>query len=95
MINDLCGADWSKTQSAVALSSGEAELNAAVNTLSEMIGLRVLLTEVIGSASSLSLHVDSFHAKGCYFVRVLENSSIWLLSNSGAKVPSRVKASKL
>ena len=63
MINDLCVAHWSKTQSNVALSSGEAELNSAVKALSEMIGLRLLLSEVSGSVSSLSLHVDSFACK--------------------------------
>ena len=47
MINDLC----------------VAELNAAVKALSEMIGLRVLLSEVSGSVSSLSLHVDSSACK--------------------------------
>ena len=63
MINNLCVAHWSKTQSNVALSSGEAELNAAVKALSEIIGLRVLLSEVSGSVSSLSLHVDSSACK--------------------------------
>ena len=63
MINDLCVAHWSKTQSNVALSSGEAELNAAVKALSEIIGLHVLLSEVSGSVSSLSLHVDSSACK--------------------------------
>ena len=43
-----CGAalcHWSKTQSNIALSSGEAELNACVKGISELIGLGQLISE--------------------------------------------------
>ena len=45
-ISGLCVSHWSKTQSNIALSSGEAELNAAVKNLSEMLGLRELIMEM-------------------------------------------------
>ena len=38
---------WSKLQANVALSSGEAELNSAVMGISEAIGLRELLREIL------------------------------------------------
>ena len=38
---------WSKMQSNVALSSAEAELNATVKGLSEMIGLYNLIAEIL------------------------------------------------
>ena len=45
-INGFCVSHGSKTQSNIALSSGEAELNAAVKNLSEMLGLRELIMEM-------------------------------------------------
>jgi hypothetical protein len=64
MVNGFCIAHWSKTQANVALSSGEAELNASVKAISELIGLKVLLSEVSRGAASLSLHVDASACKG-------------------------------
>ena len=57
-------AHWSKVQSNVALSSGEAELNAAVKGLSETIGLLNLITEIWGSIPTAKLHVDASACKG-------------------------------
>ena len=55
---------WSKVQSNVALSSGEAELNAAVKGLSETIGLHNLISEIWGVVPTSRLYVDASACKG-------------------------------
>ena len=57
-------AHWSKTQSNIALSSGEAELNAAVKGLSETIGLYNLISETWGVTPTAGLCVDASACKG-------------------------------
>jgi hypothetical protein len=64
MLNQFCLSHWSKTQANVALSSGEAELNASVKAVSEMLGVKTLLDEVSRSDASLTLHVDASACKG-------------------------------
>ena len=54
---------WSRTQATIALSSGEAELNASVKGASEGLGLRQLAQE-LGSKLELHLLGDSSAAKG-------------------------------
>ena len=56
---------WSQLQAAVALSSGEAELNAAVKGASEGIGIQELINEwkAYGEVP-LQLKTDSSAAKG-------------------------------
>ena len=56
--------DWSKMQSNVALSSAEAELNATVKGLSELIGLCNLVRETQKVEPHLSLHTDASACKG-------------------------------
>ena len=63
-MNDFCVGHWSKAQLNVAMSSGEAEMNAAVKALSEMIGLHVLLSELSEARAILTLHTDSSACKG-------------------------------
>ena len=55
---------WSKAQSNVALSSAEAELNACVKGLSELIGLFNLISETIGVVPSLKLCTDASACRG-------------------------------
>ena len=56
---------WSKTQSTIALSSGEGEVNACVKGISEGIGVHELMTELGMSVSlNLELLTDSSAAKG-------------------------------
>ena len=57
-------AHWSKTQSNIALSSGEAELNAAVKGMSETIGLYHLISETWGITPKVELCVDASACKG-------------------------------
>ena len=55
---------WSKVQSNVALSSGEAELNSAVKGVSEAIGLKGLVKEVLNIDLSVRLNVDASACRG-------------------------------
>ena len=55
---------WSKMQSNVALSSGEAELNAAVKGISEIIGVSELHKELGSIVTELELRTDASACKG-------------------------------
>ena len=56
---------WSKLQSTIALSSGEAELNASVKGLSEAIGVNELIREwSIPGYGEFKMHMDASVAKG-------------------------------
>jgi hypothetical protein len=55
---------WSKLQSNVALSSGEAELNASVKAMSEGIGCFELLRELCGQSCRMFLCTDASACKG-------------------------------
>ena len=55
---------WSKLQANVALSSGEAELNAAVKGISEAIGMAELVKEVAGVEPRIRLHTDANACRG-------------------------------
>ena len=57
-------AHWSKSQSNVALSSAEAELNATVKGLSEIVGLHHLIEETQGVTVTLNLCTDASACKG-------------------------------
>jgi hypothetical protein len=55
---------WCKTQATIALSSGEAELNAIVKGCSEGIGVHELLRELGGDPKLFSAETDSSAARG-------------------------------
>jgi hypothetical protein len=55
---------WSKLQSNIALSSGEAELNASVKAMSEAIGAFELVRELCGVSLKMSLCTDASACKG-------------------------------
>ena len=56
---------WSKLQSTISLSSGEAELNSSVKGVSECIGMYELWKEWhAGRDIGIQLNVDSSAAKG-------------------------------
>ena len=55
---------WSKVQANVALSSAEAELNATVKGLSELVGFYHLICEVLKVMPALSLCTDASACKG-------------------------------
>ena len=55
---------WSKMQSNIALSSAEAELNACVKGLSELISLHNLIVETLGVTPTMTLCTDASACKG-------------------------------
>ena len=74
---------WSRTQSCVALSSGEAELNAMLKAASEGLCLKYLLQE-IGEEKELHLRGDSSASHGTLNrlgsgrVKHLQTRQLWL-----------------
>ena len=74
---------WSSTQSTIALSSAEAELNAIVKSCSEGLGLQNALSE-LGIDIGLSISTDSSAAKGICCrrgagkVKHLETRQLWV-----------------
>ena len=75
---------WSKSQSNIALSSGEAELNSSVKAISEIIGIMNLWEELFGSPLKSTLHVDSSACKGMLLrvgagkVKHLSTKQLWV-----------------
>merc|ERR1711873_311871 len=55
---------WSKTQSNIALSSGEAELNSSVKAISESLGVIHLYDALFHERLETNVHVDSSACKG-------------------------------
>ena len=74
---------WSSTQATIALSSAEAELNAAVKAIGETLGLKHMMEEM-GKQSVISVSIDSSAAKGmlsrvgCGKVKHLECRQLWV-----------------
>ena len=81
---------WSRTQSTIALSSVEAELNAILKMAQEMLGIRELLKEM-GVAKKIVISCDSSAAKGILSrrgsgkVKHLEGRQLWLQERIGRK----------
>ena len=75
---------WSKTQSNIALSSGEAELNSSVKVLSEVLGISHLWEELYKSRLTSTVHVDSSACKGMLLrsgvgrVKHLSTKQLWV-----------------
>ena len=61
-LNGVCVHHYSRTQSTIALSSGEAELYAIGSGVSEALGLRNFLRE-LGFNSTITINTDSSAAK--------------------------------
>ena len=76
-------AHWSSTQTVIALSSAEAELNAMVKMFSETIGLRNTLKDM-GRVMTIVIYTDSsasngmVHRVGCGKVKHLETRQLWI-----------------
>ena len=76
-------AHWSSTQTVIALSSAEAELNAIVKMFSETIGLRNTLKDM-GRVMTIVIYTDSsasngmVHRVGCGKVKHLETRQLWI-----------------
>ena len=74
---------WSKTQSNIALSSGEAELNSSVKAMSECLSIINLWEELFHQKLPATLHVDSSACKGMLLragtgkVKHLSTKQLW------------------
>ena len=74
---------WSKTQSNIALSSGEAELNGSVKAMSECLSVMNLWEELFKKKLQATLHVDSSACKGMLLragtgkVKHLSTKQLW------------------
>ena len=74
---------WSRTQSCIALSSGEAELNALLKGACEILGIRSLLSE-IGFDVGVELFGDSsashgtLNRVGAGKTKYLQTKQLWL-----------------
>ena len=83
MIGQHLIAHWSSTQSVIALSSAEAELNALVKMISEALGLRNLL-RAMGREHRIRVSTDSSACKGivqregCGKVKHLDTRQLWV-----------------
>ena len=80
-----CLHQWSRTQATISLSSGEAELNAALKGGAELLGARTLLQE-LGDDVELELRGDSsacsgtLHREGAGRIKHLELRQLWIQS---------------
>ena len=74
---------WSRTQVGVALSSGEAELNAALKAACEVIGVQVMSRE-LDLEYDVKIYGDSSAARGTLArqgsgkIKHLETKQLWL-----------------
>merc|ERR1711873_173376 len=74
---------WSKTQSNIALSSGEAELNGSVKAISECLSVIHLYDELFHERLETNVHVDSSACKGMLLrsgagkVKHLSTEQLW------------------
>ena len=77
-------AHWSRTQTTVALSSGEAELNAALKGGVELLGVKELLSELGDEDVQLVIEGDSAACKGtvsregCGRIKHLQVRQLWI-----------------
>ena len=83
-VGDNPVAHWSKMQSNIAFSSGEAELNAAVKGISELIGVIELFRELEVSVNGVTLETDASACKGMLLrrgvgrVKHLSTKQLWV-----------------
>ena len=74
---------WSSTQTVIAISSAEAELNALVKAVSEALSIKHTMKEM-GKDLAVAVFTDSNAAKGivqrlgCGKVKHLETRQLWL-----------------
>jgi len=82
---------WSSTQTVIALSSAEAELNAVVKIVSETLGVRNLFKSM-NKEKQIIIKTDSsacngiVHREGCGKVKHLEVRQLWVQDLVGEKV---------
>jgi hypothetical protein len=99
MRGDHLIAHWSSTQSTVALSSAEAELNALIKAASETLGVLNMLKSM-GKVFESKILTDSNAAKGivhrlgCGKVKHLEARQLWIQEIVKMKAISVIKVGR-
>ena len=88
---------WSKTQLVVAMSSGEAELNAVLKGSSEGLGVATMMSELdfhmkVKVKTDSSACVGMTHRQGVGRIKHLEVKSLWIQE---AVKAGKVKVEKL
>ena len=79
---------WSKTQSNIALSSGEAELNSCVKAISECLSVIHVWEEMFHEGLEASVYVDSSACKGMLLrsgagkVKHLSTKQLWVQASA-------------
>ena len=82
---------WSSTQTVIALSSAEAELNAVVKMVSETLGVKNMFKSM-GIDKKIVIKTDSsacngiVHREGCGKVKHLETRQLWVQDVVGQKI---------
>ena len=83
MVGQCCVKHWSKTQSTISLSSGEAELHGITQGAAQAIGIRSLMKDM-GWDIEINLHSDATAAigiarrKGLGKIRHLDTADLWI-----------------
>ena len=83
MIRSCCAKHWSKTQSTIALSSGEAELGGIAYGMAQALGLQSICRD-LGMDLKLRVHSDATAAigiakrRGLGRIRHLHTADLWV-----------------
>ena len=83
MIGQCCVKHWSKTQSTISLSSGEAELHGITQGAAQALGVKSLMADM-GWSININLHSDATAAigiarrKGLGKIRHLDTADLWI-----------------
>ena len=83
MLGDCCVKHWSKTQTTIALSSGEAELSGIAAGTAQALGIQSLMSDM-GWIVKVVIHSDATAAigiarrKGLGKIRHLDVSDLWI-----------------
>ena len=83
MLGNCCVKHWSKTQSTISLSSGEAELHGIAYGMAQALGIQALMHD-LGWNAKVRVHSDATAAigiarrKGLGKIRHLDVTDLWI-----------------
>ena len=86
MYGSCCVKHWAKTQSTIALSSGEAELGGIAYGMAQSLGLQSILRD-LGMDLKIRVHSDATAAigiakrRGLGRIRHLQTADLWVQEN--------------
>ena len=91
MIGSGCAKHWAKTQTAMSLSSGEAELHGIATGCAQALGIQSSMRDM-GWHANIVIHNDATAAigiarrKGLGEIRHLDVTDLWIQDNIGSKI---------